>query len=311
MQKLTFCPVCSSTNFSPFIQTKAQMHAQTNHKQFNFDQCANCQLVFLNPRVPPADLVNYYTDYYLPYRGAKAWGKYENLVEKSQAKLDAKRVDFVQKYHPLSKADLVLDVGCGQPSFLQACVTKTGCQTLGLDFSNEGWTEKNGNFQNLNLKVGEVKDLPDSLRPDVITMWHYLEHDYSPLDNLKELRKRAKKTTTLLIEVPNFASESRREFGQHWAGWHTPRHTSLFSPDNLKLLLKNSGWQTEAVLTYGTLDPYLLYWMSKMEQKGIAWNKNMEEEFIAFVWKMLTFLPKKWQQKSRPLGILTAVAKPC
>jgi 2-polyprenyl-3-methyl-5-hydroxy-6-metoxy-1,4-benzoquinol methylase len=286
------------------------MHAQNSEQLFNFDQCTSCQLVFLNPRVPPADLVNYYTDYYLPYRGAKAWGKYEKLVEDSQTKLDAKRVDFVQKHHALSANSLVLDVGCGQPSFLQACLNQTGCQGLGLDFSDEGWKAENGDFKNLNLRVGEVKNLPKSFRPDVITMWHYLEHDYSPLENLKELRQRAKPDTKLIIEVPNFASESREKFGQYWAGWHTPRHTSLFSPDNLKLLLKNSGWQVETVLTYGTLDPYVLHWMSKMEEKEIAWNKNMEEEFVAFVWGMFTFLPAKWQQKKRPLGILTAVAKP-
>ncbi|MEM1122721.1 MAG: class I SAM-dependent methyltransferase, partial [Bacteroidota bacterium] len=311
MQTLTNCPVCKSTQFSSFIKTKAQMHSHTAKETFNFDQCAGCQLVFLNPRVPLKELTNYYTDYYLPYRGAKAWGKYESLVANSQAKTDAKRVELVQKYRPLSSNDLVLDVGCGQPSFLQACLQATNCQGMGIDFSDEGWTGKNAEYQQLNLQVGEVKDLPTNIQPDVITMWHYLEHDYTPLANLKELRKRTKKDTTLIIEVPNFASESRQQFGKDWAGWHTPRHTSLFSPENIKLLLENSGWQAETVLTYGTLDPYVLYWMSKMEQKGIAWNKNMEEEFVNFVWGMVTFLPKKWQQKKRPLGVMTAIAKPC
>lgn len=310
MQSLSACPICQSTQFSAFIQTKAQMHSHANKEIFNFDQCTDCQLVFLNPRVELSDLGNYYTDYYLPYRGAKAWGKYERLVANSQLKTDAKRVELIQKYHPLSADALILDVGCGQPSFLQACLSQTDCKGVGIDFSDEGWKEKNGHFKNLNLQVGEVKDLDESLRPDVITMWHYLEHDYTPLENLKELRKRAKEDTTLVIEVPNFDSESRKEFGANWAGWHTPRHTSLFSPDNISRLLKNSGWQTEEVLTYGTLDPYVLYWMSKMEQKGIAWNKNMEEEFVSFVMGMVAFLPKKWQQQRRALGVLTAIAKP-
>jgi hypothetical protein len=28
---------------------------------------------------------------------------------------------------------------------------------------------------------------------------------------------------------------------------------------------------------------YLLYWMSEMEQKGITWDKNMEDEFWEFL----------------------------
>lgn len=310
MQKLTACPICNAKNFSAFIQTKAQMHARSEKEIFNFDQCGNCQLVFLNPRVAPSELHHYYTQYYLPYRGAKAWGKYEPLVEGSQSKLDKKRAKLVKQFHPLSKDSLLLDIGCGKPTFLQECLKKYNCQGLGIDFSEEGWQAKNGDFSNLDLRVGEVKDLPLNLRPDVITMWHYLEHDYQPLNTLKTLRQLAKRSTTLIIEVPNLASESRKKFGANWAGWHTPRHTSLFSPENIKLALKNSGWEAQTVLTYGTLDPYVLYWMSKMEQQGIEWNKNMEAEFVSFVAGMVAFMPTKWQQKRRPLGVLTAIAKP-
>ncbi len=308
MQQLTACPVCQSKQFSSFIQTKAQMHPSED--QFNFDQCEKCQLVFLNPRVLPQDLMDYYTDYYLPYRGPKAWGKYEKLVAGSQQKTDAKRAELVHQFHPLTTETKVLDVGCGNPTFLQKCVEKYTCQGIGIDFTDAGWKNSNGQFDNLGLLVGEVTAIPENTAPDVITMWHYLEHDYEPIKNLKTLRKRAKKETTLIIEIPNFASESRKKYGQHWAGWHTPRHTSLFSPENIRLLLKNSGWEAQEVLTYGTLDPYVLYWMSQMEQKGIEWNKNMEEEFFGFVVGMIGFMPTSWAEKRRSLGIMTAIAKP-
>jgi hypothetical protein len=41
-------------------------------------------------------------------------------------------------------------------------------------------------------------------------MWHYLEHDYTPLENLTYLKSIAKPSTTLVIEIPNFDSMSRR-----------------------------------------------------------------------------------------------------
>jgi len=277
---------------------------------FNFDQCANCQLIFLNPRVNLDNLKNYYTSYYLPYRGSEAWGKYSKLVEGSQKKLDLKRVKWVKEMCSVSPKSLILDVGCGNPSFLKACQQELNCKTLGIDFSDEGWKEQSTLFKGLDLQVAEIKDLSLNLKPDIITMWHYLEHDYTPLENLTYLKSIAKPSTTLIIEIPNFDSISRKKYNENWAGWHTPRHTSLFSPDNIKLLLDKSGWNVSQLITYGTLNPYLLFWMSEIEQKGIQWNKNMENEFWDFVIGMLKFMPTKWNEKKLSLGIMTVIATP-
>ena len=308
MIKIISCPACGDSSFESFIKTKAQMHS--NKELFNFDQCSSCSLVFLNPRVSLNNLKNYYTSYYLPYRGAKAWGKFEKLVDSSQEKLDLRRVNTITNYHKLSEKSLILDIGCGKPTFLKACQHEIKCQTMGIDFSDEGWKDKPDNFKSINLQVAEIKDLPTTLEPDIITMWHYLEHDYTPFENLSSLKSLSKPSTTLIIEIPNFDSSSRKKYGKNWAGWHTPRHISLFSPKNIELLLKKSGWKVSKVLTYGTMNPYLLYWMSEMEKKGIRWDKNMEDEFIQFMIGMIKFLPKKLKEKKSSLGIMTVIAHP-
>ena len=308
MQRLQNCPICNASSIVSFIKTTAQMHS--SKELFNFDQCANCQLVFLNPRVNLDNLKDYYTSHYLPYRGSEAWGKYSKLVEGSQKKLDLKRVNRVKEMCSVSPKSLILDVGCGNPSFLKACQQELNCKTLGIDFSDEGWKEQSTLFKGLDLQVAEIKDLSLNLKPDIITMWHYLEHDYTPLENLTYLKSIAKPSTTLIIEIPNFDSVSRKKYDENWAGWHTPRHTSLFSPNNVELLLDKSGWNVSQLLTYGTLDPYLLFWMSEAEQKGIEWNKNMEDEFWDFVTGMLKFMPTKWNEKKLSLGVMTVIATP-
>lgn len=308
MNLITNCPCCNSNSFESYIQTNAQMHDKK--EVFNFVQCNDCQLVFLNPRVPLDQLKNYYTSHYLPYRGSKAWGKYEHFVKDSQLKLDLKRVNRVQDWHTVTSKSLLLDIGCGKPTFLKACSDRLKCKTIGLDFSDEGWANTSENFDGINLQIGEISNLAKDLQPDIITMWHYLEHDYTPKENLTYLKSISKSSTTLIIEIPNFDSSSRKKFGENWAGWHTPRHTSLFSPNNVAILLNNSGWEVDKILTYGTMDPYLLYWMSKMEKKGISWDKNMEDEFWAFTRNMLLFMPKKWKEKESSLGIMTVIARP-
>ena len=308
MLKLTSCPVCNDTSISSFIKTNAQMHSVK--EVFNFDQCSNCSLVFLNPRVPLDMLKNYYTSFYLPYRGARAWGKFERFVKGSQKKLDTKRVRFIKDTQDLSENSLILDIGCGNPTFLEACRQSLKCRTLGIDFSDEGWKNEPKRYEGMTLQVGEIKHLKKHTQPDVVTMWHYLEHDYTPYENLSYLNSISKSSTTLVIEIPNFDSSSRRKYGENWAGWHTPRHLSLFSPKNIQLLLNKAGWEVKEIQTYGTMDPYELFWMSEMEKKGIQWDKNMEEEFIRFVLGMVKFLPTRWTEKKSSLGVMTVVATP-
>lgn len=306
MSTLDTCPVCDASDIQPFIQTAAQMHADPT--RFNFDRCGQCGLVFLNPRVAPDQLGAYYTDSYLPYRGAQAWGRYRKLVEKSQQQLDQRRMALVEQHRPLSALSTVLDIGCGKPDFLKACIRHSGCSGFGLDFSDHGWRADPDPEPRLALQVGEVDQLPTGLCADVITLWHYLEHDYHPVRTLQALHRHAGPETLLVIEVPDFDSEGRKQFGPHWAGYHTPRHLSLFSPSNLRLLLEKAGWQALAINTWGTLDPYVLHWMSRMERRGTSWDRSMESEFVSYVAGMLAFRLTRWPAKKRRLGIMTAVA---
>ena len=308
MLKLTNCPICAHSSISTFIKTKAQMHS--NDEIFNFDQCSNCLLVFLNPRVSHNELKKYYSKYYLPYRGPKAWGKYQKLVASSQKRLDAKRVRRVKGVQQLFNTSLILDIGCGNPSFLKACQEYFKCKAMGIDFSDEGWKNKSTEIKGLDLQVAQIKDLNKELNPDVITMWHYLEHDYTPLENLLHLKTVSKSSTVLVIEIPNFESKSRKKYGKNWAGWHTPRHLSLFSPNNIELLLQKAGWKVKEILTFGTMDPYLLFWMSEMEKKQIRWDRSMEKEFMQFMLGMIKFFPWKLIEKRTSLGVMTVVAVP-
>jgi hypothetical protein len=66
---------------------------------------------------------------------------------------------------------------------------------MGIDFSDEGGKinlpiSKDWIYKSRNQRP------KSSLQPDVITMWHYLEHDYTPLENLTYLKSIAKPSTT-------------------------------------------------------------------------------------------------------------------
>jgi hypothetical protein len=92
---------------------------------------------------------------------------------------------------------------------------------------------------------------------------------------------------------------SRRKYSENWAGWHTPRHISLFSPNNIELLLQK-GWKVSEINTYGTMDPYLLYWMRRWNKKGITWDKNMEDEFWEFMLECYNLYQKMEEKQVFP-----------
>ncbi len=308
MENLTHCLACNSTNFEAFEQTIAMMH-QNLPAQYNFDKCNDCGLVFLNPRVDESELGQFYTATYLPYRVEDAWGKYASFVKQDQLKIDKKRVRRLIKHNKLNPQSRILDIGCGKPTFL-ACLRDTvKANLIGLDFSNEGWKNDPDTFQNIELKTGEIEDLGNEKPMDIITMWHYLEHDYHPQQHLKQLLNYSHINTRLIIEVPNFNSYTRKKFGKHWSGYHTPRHTALYSPNTIELMLKNSGWKVDQILTYGTLNPYTLDWMSRMERKGINWSDSMEPRFIGYVLGMVINAPIYLLQKYFSMGFMTIIAR--
>tara|TARA_B100000780_G_scaffold220702_1_gene159763 strand:+ start:2943 stop:3869 length:927 start_codon:yes stop_codon:yes gene_type:complete len=304
--KLNECIVCENTKTTLLYSTIAMMHH--SDKKFNFFICKICNLVFLNPRAPLNELKEYYTNYYLPYRGSSAWGKYEKLVSFSQRRIDVRRAKMLKKYSSPNKASIILDIGCGNPTFLETCGDFFNSSLFGIDFSDSGWKREQKRFKKLNLKVGDISSLKEDFSPDIISLWHYLEHDYYPNKTLKKLASISNSNTRLYIEVPNYDSLSRKKYEKNWAGFHTPRHTFLFSPKNIEILLNKNGWQVDLIDLKGTLDPYVLTWMSEMEIKGLDWNKSMENQFWNYFYGLIKYkLKHLFTNKSQ--GIMTILAK--
>lgn len=302
----TNCPTCGESDSKSFQSTKTMMSELP--QEWNFDQCQKCKMVYLNPRVNIEELASYYNEEYLPYRGSEAWGKFKSLVDSDQKKVDQRRVDTVGSYGP-PRIKKILDVGCGKPTFLNAIRSFNPVRCTGLDFSDHGWKASGNKYEGIELIVGEISDLAEDSKYDVITMWQYLEHDYHPHQTLVNLLGHSHEHTRIIIEVPCVDSTTQEKYGEHWAGYHSPRHTGLYTPRTMELLLERSGWKAVDSYTYGTLDPYVLDWMSRMEKQDIDWNTSMEDRFISFVWGKI-IRPKYFLHRRKSQGFMTVIATP-
>lgn len=302
------CPICKKTESNYYSSTNALMH-ESNNEVFIFNVCNNCEAVFLTNPVTPERLEHYYTDNYLPYRGPAAWGKYSSFVANSQKKTDSNRVNFVKKYLKKNNANNVnvLDLGCGNPSFLELLQKNSKVNCTGIDFSDSGWKGKN--YPNIDLKKVTIEDYITDKQFDVITLWHYLEHDYNPSQTIETLYHRLKQGGKLIIEVPDYKSISAKIQKSYWQGWHSPRHISLLTKKSFTLLFQKDKWKITKHLRYGTLDAFTLWWLGRMQKKGVDWSGNMSNHFWTLVLLKVVTSPIFAFEKLFPMGIQIVVVE--
>lgn len=134
------------------------------------------------------------------------------------------------------------------PSFLEILEQKSKAKCIGIDFSDSGWKDKN--FPNLELKKVAIEDYVSDKQFDVITLWHYLEHDYNPSQTIEKLYNCLKYGGKLIIEVPDYNSISAKIQKSNWQGWHSPRHISLPTKKSFDLLFQKDKWEIKKHLRY-------------------------------------------------------------
>jgi 2-polyprenyl-3-methyl-5-hydroxy-6-metoxy-1,4-benzoquinol methylase len=298
--KVISCPVCINGSGTFYTDTKALMH-KANNERFIFDKCNSCDTVYLTNPVSESDLELYYTDNYLPYQGDEAWGRYQFFVKKSQEYLDLKRAKIVSNVISTKKSFSILDVGCGNPSFLATVQKKLSADCTGIDFSANGWKDKN--FQSITLLNTSLADFVPNQKFDIITLWHYLEHDYNLQETVGKLHRCLNPNGKLIIEIPDYDSLTARRQKQFWQGWHSPRHLTLFSTKGLRTLFAADKWSIVKHNRFGTLDAFRLWWLGNMEKKNVDWAGSMQGEFWSLVFLKVISFPFFLFERFVPMGI--------
>jgi len=251
-------------------------------EDFRFSTCGDCGLLYLSERVRPDQVHRYYDESYLPHRGEYAWGRFASFVGHGQVRQDRARVSRVADLIEPTPTDRVLDVGCGRPTFLRELREKTGVKAIGVDFRLDAFLD-DPEFDGVELRSGDPREVRLDGTFSAITMWHYLEHDYDPVATLRALLPHTTPDTVLLIELPDARSRARAWSGNRWAGLHTPRHTAIYTPDTMRRLLDEAGWRVIADDLRPTLDPWVLWWLSWRERRGTDWAGSMAPYLPEFV----------------------------
>ncbi|HMO16796.1 MAG TPA: class I SAM-dependent methyltransferase [Oligoflexia bacterium] len=277
------CLSCGSDSSMFFINAKDDLSGMPG--LFTFVKCLDCNLVYQNPRITLDNIPDYYDDNYIAYRKRSDWGILSRFHKSSMYKHDLDKLKLISEFIKLDQSSKCLDLGCATGSFPALLNNKFSCESWGLDFKDFS-TECRAN--NVSFIKGTVSEMPFMKECfDLITMWHFLEHDYDPLDTLKRSRQFLKKGGYVIIEVPALDSLSFKVFRSVWPGLQAPQHTALYSKSSLLNVATRAGLKVVKHLPYGAFPPFF-YWYAGVvfifnRGNGVNFRRHIPYYFLSQV----------------------------
>jgi len=207
---------------------------------WTYCKCAECGLVFLNPRPESRELEKYYDRaYYGPEHQ-----RFERSVEGVILAFRKARARRVMRYLP--EGGSLLDVGCGRGVFI-GVLEKKGYKCFGAERYRLAARDAArrakvmvGDSENMGLRSGAF---------DMVTFWQVLEHIENPDAAVAEAARLLKNNGRMLVQVPNPESLQARLSGPCWFHLDPPRHTQLFPLKCLDRLCGAHGFEREKLNT--------------------------------------------------------------
>jgi SAM-dependent methyltransferase len=235
-------------------------------------RCAQCGLVFLNPRPTFEEMATFYSEGYYSTPNAQ-WSfsraqRVRNLIHRQISQWYYSPMDSPS--HPLLRAlalavlafygggctcdqllyqypsgSRVLDVGCGSGHWLFRA-REQGYDTYGVEPSPAG--AQIARSLELNVIQGDIfsAQYPDQFF-DLIRAHHVFEHLHQPAATLAELGRILRPDGLILMMMPSIGGLNFRIFGQDWAFFDVPRHLYYFSPTSIRVLCNRLGLKVVAL----------------------------------------------------------------
>jgi SAM-dependent methyltransferase len=160
----------------------------------------------------------------------------------------------------------ILDVGCGYGDLLIYFKSR-GCRVRGVEADRRA-AEKATEY-GIDVAVEDPAgiDLPSG-SVDATILCHSLEHLPDPRAALTEIARVSRPGAELHIAVPNGESVGLERQGAGWGHLSYPLHFWYFDPDNLLGLLRDTGFNPQAVSYRMTWGFHRLTWRRAAEVRG-------------------------------------------
>lgn len=227
--------------------SEADVHAEgydyeygTAPDRFRFVTCRRCGHLYLNPRPSANDLGVIYPPNYYAFSenqsGNPAVGFFRRLWEAQKVRSFRKLVGPGRKK--------ILDVGCGEGRFLSILKQygEPEWELVGIDF--DGPAVKRCCRRGFRAEAGRIEDFHPVEKFDVVIMFQLIEHVEDPAAIARKVQSILNPGGYFIVETPNPSSLDYQAFKRsYWGHYHFPRHWNLFTRENLRKILTESGFK--------------------------------------------------------------------
>jgi SAM-dependent methyltransferase len=255
------CDLCGCPDSTFLYQVTDQLYGKPG--EFRLIQCAQCGLVYLNPRPTPQMIGSYYPDLdyhaFTPPNPLKA-----ALLRNRNARLGRMLL------HGLPVGANTLEIGCGTGELL-AALQAQGASVTGIE-PNAAAAHEAHKRHRLTVHAGFLDEWHTRLPPqhyDLIVMKYALEHVHSPTETLTQIKGLLKPGGVGVFWLPNWDSWDAQIFGALWRGIDAPRHLTLFTPATIRLYAEKIGLRCEAVAYSGVPNDWIGSLGAVLRARGI------------------------------------------
>jgi SAM-dependent methyltransferase len=264
-------------------------------------------LHYQSPRLRVEHIKAYYDDEYIAHRKKSDWGPLTGFFNWVMDRHDRQKDAIVRRYVALNRDCRVLDVGCAVGTFLQKMRARYGASVTGVDFKD---LSNHPALNGVDFRCGLFYEQRfGDERFDLITMWHFLEHDYDPARTLRTARDLLAPDGRLVIEVPRLDSLTFRLFGDRWPGLQAPQHTVLFDRRTLLRMLDDCGLEVVEYLPYGAFPAFFYFFAGTafkiLRGKGL----NLSRAIYPYFAGQILFSPILAFEKQLNFAMQTAVCR--
>lgn len=228
-------------------------------------KCTNCGLIYISPRLSFYEARNLYTNDSISAEG--------HIHAAFKKRLWAKHnIGIIKKF---IKNGSMLEIGAGAGYFLDEA-RRAGFEVFGTEFNS---IKANFIRNKLNIPC-EESPLNDSIfnrkKFNIIYHCDVISHFYDPINEFKKINNKLKDDGILVFETGNLP-EVEEKYYKYYKKFGLPQHLFFFGENNLKELLKRSGFKLIKIYKYSTLPQFIFF---KLIKKVLAFIKPKKRKNI-------------------------------
>lgn len=265
LEYLEKCLYCGSKDFNNFVSAPDRFSKR--EEIFTATKCADCGLVFQNPRVKEEFIGEYYGEeddlgyYRVPEEKAKTFKSrikqfinkevlvqhlsYSHIGKKNFLlkilSLPFKRFSKIRSIPKFVNGGKLLEIGCSHGELLKK-MKDLGWGVTGIEMSKK-MTEYARSI-GLDVLAGRIEDQNyETGSFDVIIMNMVLEHLHDPFGNLERITKWLKPGGQLIFSIPYITGTEFKIFKEYSYGLQLPHHMSFPNKKIIIESLKKLGYK--------------------------------------------------------------------